>query len=157
MIDFRLVARQRGDFEIAGVAQRRENRAAQIAALLQQHRGRQIAWRRVDGVTEQHELHERDHDDHGEGNTVALELDEFLHQHRPALAPESSAAQARRRLRGHHMRHWKLSFALLIRSMNTSSSDASECFHCSPAWLRYGAMADSSLAASRPETCRLVP
>ena len=41
-----------------------------------------------------------------------------------------------RRLRGDEMRHWKLSRALPIRSMNTSSKDGSERFQSRPLRLR---------------------
>ena len=45
-----------------------------------------------------------------------------------------------------------------IRSMNTSSSEASTRLPgAAPASSRYGAIAASSAARSRPETCRLVP
>ena len=102
-VELGFVARQLGDLEIVGVLQRRQDRAAEIAVLLQQHRGRQMARLGVDGVAEQHQLHQRDHDDHGERHPVAPELDELLDQHRPGLAPEAVAGKAARRLLGMHM------------------------------------------------------
>ena len=92
------VAHQVRDLEVARVLQRREDRAADVARLLQQHRGRQVARRRVDGVAEQDQLHQRDHDDHGERHAVAAELDELLDQHR------ARCGSAERRLM-HGMRH----------------------------------------------------
>src|SRR5262245_48385308 len=115
-----------GDVEIGGVLDRLEHRAAEIALLLQQHRRRQMARIGVDGVAEQQELHERDHDDHRERDAVALELDELLDQHRPS-APAKIAEATRRapaRLAHDYRRaHWKLSLARPMRSMNTSSSE----------------------------------
>ncbi len=96
-IDFGFAVRQLGDREIFGILNRGENRAAEVALLLQQHSSRQMARIGVDGVAEQHELDERDHDDHGKGHAVALELDEFLHQHRRGLAQEAGTADAARR------------------------------------------------------------
>ncbi len=64
---------------------------AEVAVLLHQNRRRQVARRGVDGVAEQQELHQRHHHDHGERHTVALELDEFLDQHREGAPPESAA------------------------------------------------------------------
>src|SRR4029077_10623261 len=53
--------------------------------------------------------------------------------------------------------HWKLSFERFIRSMKTSSRDGAEDCQCHSPWLRHGAIAASSAALSRPETCREVP
>ncbi len=78
------------DLEVARVLERAQDRAAEIALLLQQHRGRQIARIGVDGVAEQQELHQRDHDDHRERDAVALELDELLDQHRDRATPEAA-------------------------------------------------------------------
>ena len=41
------------DLEEFRILERSKDRAPDIARLLQQHRGRQIAWRRVDGVSKQ--------------------------------------------------------------------------------------------------------
>src|SRR6476469_3254972 len=148
-----------GEAEIGGVLQRLEDRAREIAVLLQQHRGRQMARRGVDGVAEQQQLHHRDHHDHRERYPVAPELDELLDHHRKAAPPE-----AERRLSGIAYRagcmdgaHWKLSFARVISSMKTSSSEGSLCSQCSPGCSRWGATAASSAALSRPDTCRLLP
>ena len=78
-----------GEAEIGGVLQRLQDRAREIAVLLQQHRGRQVARRGVDGIAEQQQLHHRDHHDHRERHAVAPELDEFLDQHRIAAPPEA--------------------------------------------------------------------
>jgi hypothetical protein len=104
-VELGLVTRQRGDLEIFGVLQRRQDGAGKIAVLLQQHGGRQVARIGVDGIAEQDELHQRDHDDHDEGDAVALELDELLHQHRPSLAQQSAAAETARSLRRQQVRH----------------------------------------------------
>src|ERR1041385_1430000 len=110
----------------------------------------------VDGVAEQQQLDERNHDDHRKRNTVALELDEFFHEDGPGPAQEI-AVDPPRRLPWQHVTHWKLSRALPIRSMKTSSSEGSERCHSKSLRFRYGAIAASSLPASRPDTCRLVP
>src|SRR6185312_11625423 len=94
-------------------------------------------------------------------HAVALELDELLDQHGVGLAPEAGAGNPPRRrgrhdARGRGLAHWKLSRARPIRSMNTSSSDGCDGFQSKPS-LWNGAMAASSLARSRPDTCRLVP
>src|SRR5437870_11450792 len=103
-----------------------EDRAAEIGLLLQQHRGGQMPRIGVDGVAEQQQLNERDHDDHGERNAVALELDELLDQHRPSPTPEVGGRASARRAHGTERGHWKLSLALPMRSMKTSSSEGSE-------------------------------
>src|SRR5262249_48728704 len=108
----------------------------------------------VDGVAEQQELDERDHDDHRERDTIALELDELLDQHRPGPTKEIGTARCGG-CRRHA--HWKLSFALPMRAMKTSSSDGVDCVQGRPGRSRSGAIAASSAAGSRPETCRLVP
>ena len=102
LVELGFVARQPRDLEVRGVLERREDRAADVARLLQQHRGRQIARRGVDGVAEQHELHQRDHDDHGERDAVAPELDELLDQHGAGLAPEPGAGRRRGACVGRH-------------------------------------------------------
>src|ERR1700730_16401579 len=148
------------EVEKGGVFQRFQDRARKIAVLLQQHRARQIARRRVDGVAEQQKLHHRDHHDHAERDPVAPELDEFLDHHGIAAQPEAEPRLAdvasRAGLFGDDA-HWKLSFARVISSMNTSSSDGAECCQCNSPCSRQGAMVASSAALSRPDTCRLVP
>ena len=81
-IELRLVMKLARDLEVFGVFEGLQNRPADVARFLEQHRGRQIARRGVDGVTEQQKLHQRHHDDHGERNAVAAKLDELLDQHR---------------------------------------------------------------------------
>src|SRR5262249_41455224 len=126
VIELGLVLDDMGDVEICGVLNRFEDRAAEIALFLQQHRGRQMPRIGVDGVAEQQQLNERDHDDHGERNAVTLELDELLDQHRPSPTPEVGGRAPARRAHGSEHGHWKLSLALPMRSMNTSSSEGSE-------------------------------
>jgi hypothetical protein len=116
-VELRLVADQLRHLEIFGVLERLEDRAAEIARLLQQNRRRQIARRGVDGVAEQQKLHQRHHDDHDKRNTVAAKLDELLDQHRLGAKEPARCEKLPER------RHWKLSFARPIRSMKTSSSD----------------------------------
>ncbi len=65
----------------------------------------------VDGVAEHQQLHERDADHHAEGHAVAFHLDE-LFQHDGPEAVEREAV------------HEKLSFAVSMRPMNTSSRPA---------------------------------
>src|SRR2546422_807716 len=62
VIELGLVLDDMGDVEICGVLNRLEDRAAKICLLLQQHRGRQVPRIGVDGVAEQQQLNERDHD-----------------------------------------------------------------------------------------------
>src|SRR5262245_56009935 len=104
--------------EVARVLERAENRAAEIALLLQQHGSWQIARIGIDGVAKQDELHQRNHDDHRERDAVALELDELLDQHCDGATPEAADGT---RLRGRWSiglhAHWKLSCALARRSM----------------------------------------
>ena len=64
--------------------------------LLQQHRRRQAARLGVDGVAEQHELHQRDGDDGGEGDAVAAKLHEFLADHRADPPPEAATHEVAR-------------------------------------------------------------
>ena len=89
-VELRGAMRDVRDLEVAGVLQRREDGASDVARFLQQHGRRQVARRGVDGVAEQHELHQRDHDDHAERHAVALELDELLDQHRARAQPEAA-------------------------------------------------------------------
>src|SRR5262249_1049560 len=122
MIELGLVLDDMGDVEICGILNRLEDRTAKIALLLQQHRAREVPRIGVDGVAKQQQLNERDHDDHGERNAVALELDELLDQHRPSPTPEVAGRAPARRAQGSERGHWKLSLALPMRSMKTSSS-----------------------------------
>ena len=104
-----------GEMEIGGVFQRLEDRAREVAVLLQQHRRRQVVRGGVDGEAEQHQLHHRKHHDHGERHPVAAQLDEFLHQHRIAAPPEAEPARpgvagmVRCMVHGVDRTHWKLS------------------------------------------------
>src|SRR6266571_6124471 len=159
IVELRDVVHFPGEAKIGGVLKRLQNRAPEVAVLLQQHRGRQVARRGVDGVAEQQQLHHRDHHDHRERHAVAPQLDEFLDHHRIAAPPE-----AERRLPDVAAlvgcvgcAHWKLSFERVISSMNTSSSDGSLCCQCNPLLSRHGAMVASSASVSRPDTWRLVP
>src|SRR5258708_12824758 len=117
-----------GEMEIGGVFQRFEDRAREVAVLLQQYRGRQIARRGVDGVAEQQQLHHRDHHGHPARDAVALELDEFLDHHRKTAPPEAESRFADVAsmigLLGDDT-HWKLSFERVISSRKTSATTAS--------------------------------
>ena len=108
------------DPEVSRALDGGQDGTADVAGLLQQHRGRQIARRRIDRIAEQDELHDRNHHDHCKRNPVAAQLDELLHQHRPHAAPETGRADLVEQT------HWKLSFERFISSMNTSSSEGSE-------------------------------
>src|SRR5262245_26484760 len=80
----------------------------------------------IDGVTKQQQLHERNHYDHGKRDTVALELDELLHQHGPRLAPKTPAGKALGRLGRQQVRHRKLSCVAVFtfpRRLSHSSYD----------------------------------
>src|SRR5262245_3278312 len=135
------------DLEIARVLKGAQDRAAEIALLLQQHRGRQVARVGVDGIAEQDELDERDHDDHRERDAVALELDELLDQHGDGATPEAAdGVILHNRWNVTLHGHWKLSCALARRSMKTSSSEACDFAHTRSDRLRSGAIAASSAA-----------
>src|SRR5581483_7515850 len=149
-----------GELEIGGVLQRFQDRAAEIGIFLEQHGGRQIVRCGVDGVTEQQKLHHGDHHDHRKRDPVAAELDELLDHHGKATPPEAEGPLPclfTPVVRRNRHAHWKLSFERPISSMKTSSSDGSECCQWRPCLSRQGAMADSSAALSRPETCSEVP
>src|SRR3569832_967018 len=144
--------------KISGVLQRFQDRAAEVAVLLQQHGGRQVMRRGIDRVAKQQKLHYREHDDHRERDAVAPELNELLDRHRIAAPPEAEACFRNFGAAwGVGCAHWKLSFDRLIRSMNTSSSDGSLASQCKSFRSRHGAILVSSAARSRPDTCRLVP
>ena len=89
IVEFGDIVHFPGEAEIVGVLQRLEDRAAEVAVLLQQHRGRQVSRRGVDGIAEQQQLHHRDHHDHRKRHPVAPQLDEFLDHHRIAAPPEA--------------------------------------------------------------------
>src|SRR5256885_16920942 len=97
-----------------------------------------MARRGVDGIAEQQQLHDRDHHDHRERDTVAAELDEFLDQHRIAAPPEAESRLPHLPYgtNSFGLTHWKLSFERFMRSMNTSSSDGSLSCQCGPLLLR---------------------
>src|SRR5262249_1815362 len=156
-IEFGLAVDDVGDVKIRGVLKGLEDRTADIALLLQQHGGRQVPGIGVDRVPEQQKLNERNHDDHCEGNAVALELDELFDQHRPSPAPEAAREACARSGCLDQCAHCKLSLARPMRSMKTSSSEGSDRVQLRPARPRYGAIAASSAASSRPHTCRFVP
>src|SRR5579872_15815 len=147
------------EMKIGRVLQRLQDRAAEIAVFLQEHRGRQVVRRGVDRIPKQQELHHRDHDDHRERNAVTPQLDELLDDHRIAATPEAEARLPDLALMISFARHahWKLSLVRVISSMNTSSSDGSLASQCNPLPSRHGAMLASSAARSRPDTCRLLP
>ena len=117
-IQLRLARRDMANVEEGGVAQGRQNGAAHIRILLQKKGGRQITRRRVDGVAKEKELHQRHGDHGGEGDAVAAQLDELLHQH-------GEKARERTMRAGDDRAHGKLSCARLMRSMKTSSSEGS--------------------------------
>src|SRR5262249_5100911 len=110
-----------------------------------------IARRRVDGVAEQHELKQRQRDHGRERDAVAPQLEKFLDDHGADPAPESAAPGSGGGV------HCSLPPRRFISSMNTSSRLGAESVQVSAGSLRYGAIAASSAARSRPETCRLVP
>src|SRR5262249_13190896 len=159
IVEFLDVVNLAGEAEIGGIFQRFQDGAPEIGVFLQEHRGRQVTRRRVDGKAEQQKLHHRDHHDHGERNAVTLELDELLYQHREGAPPESEAgfADLAATGRGELNGHWKLSLDRDINSMKTSSSDGSVFCQRRPGRSRQDAMAASRAALSRPETCSELP
>ena len=85
----------RDDAEVGGVAERGQDRAAEIAVLVDEHGGRQVARRGVDGEAEQQELHDRNEDHGGEGDAVAPQLHELLDEHGPGARQRRRPAQGR--------------------------------------------------------------
>src|SRR6185437_5898131 len=149
-----------GELEVLGVLKCFQDRAAEIGVLLQQHRGRQIVRRGVDGVAEQEKLHHRDHHDHRKRHPVAAKLDELLHHHGVGTPPKPEPGFLRLVAGlacGQCHAHWKLSLERLMSSMKTSSSDGAAFCQCRPGRSRKGAIVASSASWSRPETCREVP
>ena len=118
-VELGLVAHLPRDLEVFGVFQRLEDRAPDVARFLQQHRGRQSARLGVDGIAEQHELHQRHGDDGREGDAVAAKLHEFLADHGADPPPEAAADEIG------ECAHDTLSLACAISPMKTSSSEAS--------------------------------
>ena len=115
------------DVEIVARAQRRDEGAREHAVVLDQHRGRQVLRVGVDGVAEQHQLHERDEDHRREGDAVAPELDQLLDEDAQMRVDE--ARRAATPVIGAPVMP-KLSFDRLIRSMKTSSSVGSSRRQC---------------------------
>ena len=80
------------EIEIIGVLHRRQHGAGQRPVVAGEHRRRQLLGVGVDGIAEQHELHDRHEDHGGEGHAVAPHLDEFLDDHRPHAPEEARIA-----------------------------------------------------------------
>ena len=79
---------------IAGDLQRRDHGARVVVAAGRHERGRQALRIVVDGVAEQHQLHQRHAQHHGEGDAVAPHLDEFLDQQRAEPGEGEDAVHA---------------------------------------------------------------
>ena len=129
LIEFVFVAQLARDLEEVGVAQRRENGAADVARFLQQYGRRQVARHRIDRIAEHDELQERDRHHGRERHAIAAQLQQFLAQHGADAPPEAPGADGSQR---RQQVHSKLSRASAIRAMNTSSSEALERCQWSP-------------------------
>src|SRR6185436_20410030 len=139
--------------EIAAVRERARDAAREFARVdVEQHR-RQALRIGVDRESEQHQLDDRDADDHAEREPVALQLDELL-------ADDAEPARERKKV-GHGAGTAASSAGcaarLCIRWMNTSSRPGSIRCHVRPGSLLNGARAASSVAASVPVTCSSEP
>ena len=80
MVEIRFTLRDCSDVEILARPQRCHKGAREDAVVLDQHSGWQVLCISVDGVAEQHQLHEWDEDHSGEGDAVATKLDQLLHE-----------------------------------------------------------------------------
>ena len=124
-----LAARDIFDVEIIGGAQGADQRARDRAVVACQHGRRQMFGIGVDRISKEHQLNDRNADDHREGRPVATKLNEFLDEHRDETLPGLGERAASRRT-GNDVRqaflraHWSAP-ARVIKSMNTSSSDGS--------------------------------
>jgi len=90
-IELRFGADHVRDVEIFRVLDRLENRATDVALLLQEHRRGKMPRIGIDGITEQQQLHEWHHHDHRKRDAVSPQLDELLSQHRPGPTPNAAA------------------------------------------------------------------
>ncbi len=64
--------------EIIAVFEGRQHGAPVLAAIGQQHGGGEVLWIAVYGIAEEHELNNRDADNHAERKTISPHLDKFL-------------------------------------------------------------------------------
>jgi hypothetical protein len=79
------------ELEVVARAHGREEAAGELALLAGDHDGRrQVPGLRVDGVSEQQELHDGDADDHPEGDSIAPELHELLQHDGPPAVPRKA-------------------------------------------------------------------
>ena len=84
------------DVEIAARLHRRDVAARELAAGRRSiTRGRQVLRIGVDRVAEQHQLHDRNADDHAEGDAVAPQLQELLEHDAPPARERERAFMAR--------------------------------------------------------------
>src|SRR5207244_4107194 len=78
LIRFRFRLQLPGKLEVGAVADRMQQGAALGTMIGQKHAGGQVFRIRIDGVTKQNQLQERDADHHPERQAVPPHLDEFL-------------------------------------------------------------------------------
>jgi len=88
-----------GEAHVAGVAERREDGARDLALVGRQHGGRQMMRVGVDGIAEQQELQDRHAEHHGEGQPVAAKLPHFLGDHGREPPPEAAQPHGQAPLR----------------------------------------------------------
>ena len=87
----RIAVGERGHhLEVAGVLGGANDAAHEGAVVGGDHGGRQLARVAVDGVAEQHQLHDRHTEHHREGQAIAPELHELLAQHGHDAAPRQA-------------------------------------------------------------------
>ena len=120
---------------VAGVLQRRDEAAGEVALVEGEDDRRQMLGVGVDRVAEQGQLHQRDAHHHREGEPVPAHLDELLGDH---------GEQAREREPA--VVHAKLSREPPIRWMNTSSSEGGISSQVRPGSPRQRPIAASSAA-----------
>ena len=137
-VDLLAAAGDPDDPVVAGVLQRRDEAAGEVAVVIGQDDGRQVLGVAVDGVAEQEELDDRDADHHGEGQPVPLI---WMNSFR--------IIASRREKENRPAGHAALSSACAMRWMNTSSSVGSIGARRAAAIARQGAIAASSAAARR--------
>ncbi len=130
---------------VAGHLQRRDHGARVVVVAGRDQCGGKALRIVVDGVAEQHELHQRHAEHHGEGDAVAPHLDEFLHQERAEPGE------------GEDRVHAMLSFDAAMNWMKTSSRLVSPGLTVTPSRPLMSSSAFSRSALSEPTTCSVVP
>ena len=116
-VDLVVVVRLEREVQVLAVPETGEDAARELAPVGVADGGGQVLGIGVDREPEQHELKDRNPDDHREREPVALELDELLAEDAGPARPGEDPV--------HRAPSSASSFAVRIRWMNTSSSPGS--------------------------------